>query len=80
MATPNESDMPLDQNCYKKVGSLRNLPYPDRPKFRAWQVSDLILQNIKTVDTVSDWLMANGYGWVRKLNRPNHVADRMTSH
>ena len=61
MARPNESDMPP-----KRTKKVRLDVYITAPKFgqvimisKPYQVSDLISQDITTVDTASDWLIAN---------------------
>jgi len=61
VARPNESDMPP-----KRTKKVRLGVYITAPKFgqvimisKPYQVSDLISQDITTVDTASDWLIAN---------------------
>ena len=59
MARPNESDVPPKRTKKVRLGVYRTQIWSTDHDIVAYQVSDLIWQDIRTVDTASDWLIAN---------------------
>ena len=56
LARADEPDMPPKRTKKIPVGVYRT---QIRPNIRPYRVSDLISQDIKTVDRASDWLIGN---------------------
>lgn len=73
MARPNEPDMPPKRTIN---GTIRYLLYINSEFVKVsmiskpYQVSDFILQDIRTVDKPSDWLIPN-LGTVIFFDKPN---------
>ena len=71
MARLRESDLPPSLPSTVRLYIYRAQIRPSERDNVAYQVSDLISQDISTVNTACDWLIANSGGYGRPKYKPN---------